>query len=518
MYTGADIDILVVVAAATVVVAVACLILLFVYSYYNFCCLHCCPSPLPACQCHPQGSLSQDCNITTGACPCRRGVGGGSCDRCLANSTGGSFPNCEECDECTDQWDARIAQLGANVSETASLIRSLDLTEQQDVDIPGLDDLLRLARDIERILDGGGDDLLRLSRDVRDTHDALCRLLADSSNSESLQRALDLEQRLEESEIVASASSALAVSLEGSLNELGRELAEIAQDIANVSEAAASVLNGPSSRQLLETAQAALERAELAEGVVRLNFSSALQGVRSALEEFNGAGPNSSSAAAERNAVLSERLDDVTDRVDMLQAIVEEASGMLCGGGGGGSGSGSSGADNIYDDSNNSSSNNTNCVAPCGGVGCDTCGSGGDGGDSRCNNGLLPRALLALSDSEDALRLAEALLSNISSRLDALRGVVDRGRDALGEIAVAEGEAADLMRGAEEVNELVLSLLTEVFAEERLMRVDVSEIERLNNRTLELRLRISVEEVRCGGRERERRESKREGEKVGGRE
>lgn len=36
-----------------------------------------------ACNCHPVGSRGKVCNQTTGQCPCKEGVTGLRCDRCL---------------------------------------------------------------------------------------------------------------------------------------------------------------------------------------------------------------------------------------------------------------------------------------------------------------------------------------------------------------------------------------------------------------------------------------------------
>lgn len=36
-----------------------------------------------ACNCHPVGSRGKVCNQTTGQCPCKEGVTGLRCDRCM---------------------------------------------------------------------------------------------------------------------------------------------------------------------------------------------------------------------------------------------------------------------------------------------------------------------------------------------------------------------------------------------------------------------------------------------------
>lgn len=49
----------------------------------------------PACECHPQGSLSALCDQVTGQCSCRREVDGQRCSRCLPGFFG--FPHCRPC-------------------------------------------------------------------------------------------------------------------------------------------------------------------------------------------------------------------------------------------------------------------------------------------------------------------------------------------------------------------------------------------------------------------------------------
>ncbi|CAF4973626.1 unnamed protein product, partial [Rotaria socialis] len=39
--------------------------------------------PFLACNCHPVGSRGKVCNQTTGQCPCKEGVSGLRCDRCM---------------------------------------------------------------------------------------------------------------------------------------------------------------------------------------------------------------------------------------------------------------------------------------------------------------------------------------------------------------------------------------------------------------------------------------------------
>lgn len=46
------------------------------------------PFLLPACECHPQGSLSTECALLGGQCPCRPNVSGRTCDHCVPGTYG----------------------------------------------------------------------------------------------------------------------------------------------------------------------------------------------------------------------------------------------------------------------------------------------------------------------------------------------------------------------------------------------------------------------------------------------
>ncbi|XP_054564104.1 laminin subunit beta-2-like [Eptesicus fuscus] len=50
-----------------------------------------------ACECHPQGSLSAECALLGGQCPCRANVTGRTCDRCVPGTYGLGPGGCREC-------------------------------------------------------------------------------------------------------------------------------------------------------------------------------------------------------------------------------------------------------------------------------------------------------------------------------------------------------------------------------------------------------------------------------------
>ena len=66
----------------------------------------------PACECHPDGSSTLQCDRRTGQCVCEDGVAGLHCDICDRGTTG-QLPNCMPCGECFDNWDRIITELAS---------------------------------------------------------------------------------------------------------------------------------------------------------------------------------------------------------------------------------------------------------------------------------------------------------------------------------------------------------------------------------------------------------------------
>ena len=401
----------------------------------------------------------------TGVCPCREGVGGAKCDVCINNST---FPRCDACDECTDQWLERITPLRENVLETYTTISGLNLTNQtRDADIPGLNQLLQLVRDIENSLESSQVELL--GSNVESTHGAVCELL--NITRALLQRAQTLDEQL------SSAQNVSETILFG-LEEVTFTLAELMEELANISSFF-EVLDVPNnSSQLLALARKSLDSADVAEEVVNVNFTSSLREVRVALETFDLLDVTT---VRERNEQLLMFVDDIQNRLDRLRQFVDSASMRLCGG-----------------------PRNATCEE-CGGVGCggvcgcgDTCNSTNgttcDGDDS----GLSLLALSALNTSQRALEIANALLPEFQTRLNELRDVVQRSQDAVGESLQVGGAAGEILRVAEGLRVVLEVLVLEVELELNVSRLDPDEIGRNINATLILELDASLEQV-CTG-------------------
>lgn len=397
-------------------------------------------------------------------------MGGARCDVCINNST---FPGCDACDACTDQWLERITPLRTNVLETYIAIGNLNLTNQtRDADIPGLDELLRLVRDIEGSLESSQVELLGSS--IESTHGVVCELL--NLTRALLRRAQTLERQLSSAQ---NTSEAILFDLE----EVTFTLAELGEELANISSFFEALINVPNnSSQLLTLVQESLESADAAGEVVGVNFTSALSEVQVVLVTFDLLDVGT---VGERNEQLSMFMDDIQNRLDQLRQFVDEASVQLCGGGGSG---------------------NATCEK-CGGVGCGgVCGCGDNVCDESTNEttcddgGLSPLASSALNTSQRALEIANALLPDFQTRLDALRDVVQRSRDAVGESLQVGGAADEILRVAEGLRVAIEMLVLELEVELNVTRSDPEEIGRNINATLVLELDAFPKQV-CTGME-----------------
>ena len=53
---------------------------------------------LQACDCNSEGSLDSQCDLHTGVCECKSGVGGDKCESCLPQFYNFTSDGCVECD------------------------------------------------------------------------------------------------------------------------------------------------------------------------------------------------------------------------------------------------------------------------------------------------------------------------------------------------------------------------------------------------------------------------------------
>ena len=404
-------------------------------------------SPSPACNCHPNTSLSFVCDVATGQCDCREGVMGAQCDACRDNTTG-IFPICEPCDECTGQWQRRIDPLQEDVETTIELIGMLNGTNVTD--LPALQLIFDLLNQIEAVLNASEIDIL--SRDVQSTHALLCELI--NQTQLLIQRALIVETQLDNIESISRNISSELDTLIASLVALESELRNISQFLDSIE------IVDPLPYLLL--AQEARERSDTANEVITMNVTSLVEDTQTVLLNFTTKLNESDFVAQQLENTQS--LSLLSQRLAVFQDLIREANRELCG-----------------------SQSNDSCE-DCGGVSCESCG--GSGCDSLVNDAAEARNI-----SEMANQIAREKLMAIGDSVDDLESLMSEIEIVSNSSTRAEEFAVETNQRASTLLQRIRQLVREIEAELNVTRLDPDEIGRLENQTLSLMLPILPEDV-----------------------
>lgn len=371
---------------------------------------------------------------------------GDLCNVCAPNTTR-IFPSCEPCDECTEQWIRRIEPLEEQVQGTIEFVSSLNLTNMT-LDIPLLDELLEMARDIEMILSNSTIDML-----VSDVEN-LCVLI---------NRTDDLITRGEVAQADLDRIGIDAQDIEMSLPMLTNGLARLREDFENVSMIFASQeFLSVNSTLYIEQARESLRRSDAAEQLIRENATSILNETISAINSYNASLEENNVLAV--NERLSEMLANINSTVEELQMFISVVSQSLCG------------------------TENEMCLE-CADESCDLCPSG-----LRCD-GLIARADLASNTSMRALVMAEDVLEQIMAEVESLEELLARARGVQRGADEVANIVSELRNASLELIENIRSLTTELERELTASRVDPNDIGRLENMTLSLELDLLPNEV-----------------------
>ena len=376
---------------------------------------------------------------------------GDLCDLCAAN-TSQIFPSCEPCDECTEQWIRRIVPLEEQVQGTIEFVSSLNLTNVTR-DIPLLNELLALARDIEALLSNSTFDMLAM--DVENFNARLCQLA--NLTDDLIMRGAAVQAELDRSR---TGGEEIQMKLPMLMNSLTRLRADF-ENISMIFEAQEFI--SVNSTFYIELARRALQRSDAANQLVRENVTSLLNETILALETFN--------ATLDENDVIGindrllEAVSNINSTAREMQVFITIASQRLCGTG------------------------NDTCLE-CMNENCEVCLSG-----IRCD-GLIAIADLASNISSSTLVVAEDLLERIMTEVQALEELLDRARS----VQMGADEAAnfvyEIRNASLELIENVQSLTSELERELNATRVDPDDIGRLENTTLSLQLDLLPNEVR----------------------
>ena len=401
----------------------------------------------PACNCHPNASLSFVCDKTTGQCDCREGVTGAQCDTCQDNTTG-IFPTCEPCDECTGQWQRRIDPLQEDIETAIELFSMLNGTNVTD--LPALQLIFDLLEQIEALLNASEIDIL--SQDIQSTHALLCELI--NQTQLLIERALIVESQLDNIESVSRNISSKLDALISSLVALENELRNISQFLDSI-----EILN---PLPYLQLAQEARQRSDAADEVIRINVTSLVEDTQTVL--FNFTTKLNESDFIVQNAENTQALSLLSQRLAVFQELIREANRELCG-----------------------AQSNGSCEE-CGGVSCQSCG--GSGCDSLVND-----AAEALNVSEMAVQIAGEKLLAIQTSVDDLESLMREIQIVSNSSTRVETFALETNQRASSLLQRIRELVREIEAELNVTRLDPDEIGRLENQTLSLMLPILPEDV-----------------------
>ena len=320
-------------------------------------------------------------------------------------------------------------------------------------DIPLLDKLLALASDIEALLSNSSFD--ELAMDVENFNARLCRLA--NLTDELITRGAAIEAELDRSREGGEEIETVQLPI------LMRCLRQLKADFENFSmtfESQDFVSVNPTF--YIDLVRLAQRRSDSANQLVQENVTSLINETILALEIFN-------TTLDENNVIgtndqLQETVANITSTVGEMQAFITIASQRLCGTG-----------------------NNT-CLE-CMNESCEVCPSG-----IRCD-GLIVTADLASNISTNTLVVAEDLLEQITSEVEALEELLARARG----VGMGADEVADFVyeirNNSLELIENVQSLTSELERELNATRVDPDDIGRLENMTLSLRLNLLPNEV-----------------------
>ena len=375
---------------------------------------------------------------------------GDLCDLCVAN-TSQIFPSCEPCDECTEQWLRRIVPLEEQVQGTIEFVSSLNLTNMTR-DIPLLDELLALARDIEALLSNSTFDMLAM--DVENFNARLCRLA--NLTDDLIMRGAAVQAELDR-------SRAGGEEIQMKLPMLMNSLTQLRADFENISMIFESQeFVSVNSTFYIELARQALQRSDTANQLVRENATSLLNETILALETFNATLDEND--VREINDRLLEAVSNINSTVREMQGFITIASQRLCGMG------------------------NDTCLE-CINESCEVCPS-----SIRCD-GLIATADLASNITSSTLVMAEDLLKQIMSEVLALEVLLERARSVQRGADEAANFVYEIRNASLELIENVQSLTRELEEELNATRVDPGDIGRLENTTLSLQLDLLPNEV-----------------------
>ena len=395
------------------------------------------------CSCNPEGSVGPSCADFSGVCECRDGVIGDKCDACEEGSTG-TFPECQQCDECSDQWQKRIDLLSLQVNNTLETIGDTNVTGAV------LDDILSLLRDIQALLSDSRIDLL--SQDVQSLHLRLCTLI--NQTQDLINRGIIIENQLDS---IENETELIRVQLDPIMTTL----LDLQREFLNLSELVAGFEPFNATLQL-RLAREVIDRSNQADRLIRNNVTSLLNDTQLTLDQYDFLLTSNDVVSTQSDIEL--RLAALNDRLVEIRSFIQLANELLCG------------------------ATTDSCNDPCGGITCGRCGGG------NCDS-LVSMAGDAVNMSTQALQISQSLLANVLQEIAELEQFLSDIATLRNASLETEAFVNDTNTNAFELLRSLQDLISAVEGELNATRVDPDEIKRIENQTLALELLLNREEV-----------------------
>ncbi|XP_075262143.1 laminin subunit beta-1-like [Convolutriloba macropyga] len=369
-----------------------------------------------SCDCNPWGSNSNQCSRYSGQCECRTGVRGQKCDECEIGYQG-TFPACEPCGSCYDNWKLIMDDLKREsdiLADKAAKIEKSGSVGEYTREFQKLDGYIR---DIEKLLESNKEAADRLKQ------------LKDTVESSKLRADL-LEEELVKYEASIETQSGDLDRLRLQLDQARRDMNESSRRI----EILKAKKDGLAADSLLGIKDRISKASEMSKQAMADSLSEmeSLVSIEKQLDyierQLTLIDPTQYQETVEE---FQETFEELETQVNSTQVFIAEMTKLMCGG-----------------------------VDPTIGS-CDTCGG------PRCSFcGNTPTAegivLATCKGATTYSRKAESKLKEIIALLDAkltrAREVLQEVNEALSLVEITSLSAEDLRRRAEDAQEMASNL------------------------------------------------------------
>ncbi|VDP08781.1 unnamed protein product [Soboliphyme baturini] len=401
------------------------------------------------CECNPIGSATLQCHRNNGTCICMPGSGGIHCDRCDRGHTG-TWPYCEPCGECFQNWDQILFKLK---EETQCLIDDASKVEDTGV---------------SSVYDG---DFKLLEKQLSDMRASIGRANLSQADIGSLQQnATRFESRLEMvrsklntidhgiSEIDANIDSS-----EEHLNSLIKQTAELKSSISELEQNATRLREADAEgayNVTKEAAEVSLQAQQKAEATEQL-IAQAEAASQQTTKLLNANAQDFDEQFRQNQAVL----DELEEKARSLETKIPDLNMMVCGAKG------------------------DPCDDLCGGAGCGKCGG------PSCQEGAVTKSDQALTFSNEASEKLKAKQQKAHEMIEKLSEAQSHSEVALLDARQAYETAVRVAQGANESRSALTALLERTERFKQAKGASPDEIRALAQEVLDTTISLNPEQI-----------------------